>query len=181
MIPTTQFGGGLVSTLEKRHERPFRVARAPHGIIGQHEFAQTFFEISRVEFDMRVCKACRCRMGIRIEGGKIDSAAGPETSGKHFVAVGLACHFVGQCRDFAWMQWRGTSREARNAKSKPPQKRFTGSPCRCSLRIKPGLQREIQPDNDNDDRIDDAAERGSKSRNTSPEAAAPLQEIVETL
>ena len=41
-IPAAEVGGGLVGALKKRHQRRFRVARTPHGIVGQHKLPRLF-------------------------------------------------------------------------------------------------------------------------------------------
>ena len=72
-IPAAEISSRSIGAVQKGHERCFRIARAPHGIIGQDKLAQALVEIRRrIRSHAHIGEAVWRRIGVGIEGREID-------------------------------------------------------------------------------------------------------------
>src|ERR1044071_5865056 len=121
-IPSSQTGRRAVCAFQKFHQRRFWVGRCPNSLVGQDEFPKPLVEISSLGRDRSIGKPSRGRVGVGIESREIRSAAaGPETSGRDFVAICFTRHVIRQSRNAAGMK-RGLT------PGKPGQREIEAAP-----------------------------------------------------
>src|SRR5690606_22068918 len=120
-VPSAQLGSSFVGRDEKRHQLRLGIGRRLHCSIGQNELRHFLVPERRIGPDRRRPVTVRCRIGIGVDGGIIDSAtARPETGRGHFPVVSFLRHIVRQRRNAPGVEGGTSSREARNCKIKTP-------------------------------------------------------------
>lgn len=114
-IPTAGICSSAVGAFQKFQQCAVGVARFPHHIIRQDEFAEIGIEARLFRPDRRVGETGRRRIGIGVKGRIIHAAPSrPEAGRGNFVTIGFADDLIRERRDTARMHRRDPFRGPRD-------------------------------------------------------------------